>query len=89
VKNASQFELFDRSQPAAVECSGPELGALLASLRERGAVVLGMASVCVSRWRLSLGWTTQKARRQTDRRAGAGIGKVNSLRPPLPATAGR
>jgi hypothetical protein len=55
-ENAKQPTLFDREQPSAVECSGPELGALLASLRERGAVVLGMTSICVSSWRLSLDW---------------------------------
>jgi hypothetical protein len=53
-KNALQPGLFDREQTNAIECSGAELGALLASLRERGAVVLGMASVCcpagVFRW---------------------------------------
>ena len=55
-KNALQPGLFDREQTNAIECSGAELGALLDSLREHGAVVLGMTSVCVSRWRLSLDW---------------------------------
>jgi hypothetical protein len=56
VKNALQSTLFDHEQPSVMECSGPELGALLADLKARGAVVLGMASICVSRWRLSLEW---------------------------------
>jgi hypothetical protein len=55
-KNALQLDPYEREQPSAVECSGPELAALLADLKARGAVVLGMASICVSRWRLSLEW---------------------------------
>ena len=57
MKSALQAELFDVEQPRVMECAGPELGALLASLRERGAVVLGMTSICVSSWRISLEWT--------------------------------
>ena len=68
-KNAVQPGLFDREQPNVIECFGAELPALLASLRERGAVVLGMASVCVSRWRLSLDWPTQKPATRFESRA--------------------
>jgi hypothetical protein len=56
MENAKQTSLFETEFPRSLECSGAELPALLASLRERGAVVLGMTSVCVSRWRLSLDW---------------------------------
>jgi hypothetical protein len=56
VKSALQPTLFDHEQPSVMECSGPELCALLASLRNRGCIVLGMTSICVSRWRLSLDW---------------------------------
>jgi hypothetical protein len=56
MKNAFEPGLFDREQPSAIECSGTELAALLDLLRTRGCIVLGMASICVSRWRLSLEW---------------------------------
>jgi hypothetical protein len=51
--------LIDNDQPGALECSGAELITLLASLKARGAIVCGMASVCVSRWRLSIHWPQQ------------------------------
>ena len=54
--NAKQTDLFEAEQPSAVECSGSELAALLASLRGRGAVVLCMTVICTSRYRLTLGW---------------------------------
>ena len=51
-----QLPLFAASRPTALECSGSELAALLASLRGRGAVVLCMTVICTSRYRLTLGW---------------------------------
>lgn len=48
--------LFDHVQPATVECSGPELAALIADLKARGAVVLGMARLCGANYRLMLHW---------------------------------
>jgi hypothetical protein len=47
------------NQPRTLECSGSELAGLLADLKARGCIVLGMASICVSRWRLSLAWPDQ------------------------------
>ena len=57
--SAMQPSLFDREQPAAVECHGAELAALVESLRARGAIILSMTSICVSSWRLSLDWPNQ------------------------------
>ena len=54
--NPKQISLFDREQPTELECSGSELAALLASLRERGAVVLCLAVTCISSYRLTLAW---------------------------------
>jgi hypothetical protein len=54
--NTRQQSLFDREQPAAVECCGTELLPLLAELKERGAVPFAMTAICVGRWRLSLDW---------------------------------
>jgi hypothetical protein len=50
-------------KPGTLECSGAELVALLASLRARGAIVLGMTSICVSRWRLSIEWPIDRQTR--------------------------
>jgi hypothetical protein len=55
--NTAKPTLFDASQPRQVEVSGPDLPALLADLKTRGCIVLGMTSICVSRWRLSLDWS--------------------------------
>jgi hypothetical protein len=53
----------DWTRPTTLECSGAELAGLLADMKARGCIVLGMASVCVSRWRLSLDWrNTEKSR---------------------------
>jgi hypothetical protein len=69
MKSAFQPSLFESEFPRSLECSGAELGALLADLKARGAVVLGMASVCVSRWRLSLDWPIQKPATRFESRA--------------------
>jgi hypothetical protein len=58
--NPKQISLFDREQPTELECSGSELAALLASLRERGAVVLCLAVTCISSYRLTLAWPELK-----------------------------
>jgi hypothetical protein len=63
MKTASQPTLPGvTDNPAVVECSGGELAGVLASIRERGGIVCSMASVCVSRWRLSLQWTPETFR---------------------------
>jgi hypothetical protein len=48
--------LFDSEFPRSIECAGGELSALIADLKARGAVVMGMTVICVSRYRLSLYW---------------------------------
>jgi hypothetical protein len=48
--------LFDSEFPRLIECNGGELDGLIYDLKERGAVVMGMAVICVSRYRLSLYW---------------------------------
>jgi hypothetical protein len=50
---------LNREHPASLEVAGSELVDVLASLKARGAIVCGMASVCVSRWRLSIHWPQQ------------------------------
>ena len=57
----NQPTLFDAEQPAAVECSGPELQGVLVSLRARGATVYSMTAICVGRWRLNLQWPPVKS----------------------------
>jgi hypothetical protein len=54
--SAKQPSLFDHEQPAAVECAGAELSALLADLKSRGAIPFAMTAICPGRWRLSLDW---------------------------------
>jgi hypothetical protein len=56
MKSALQPSLFDAEQPAAVECAGAELSALLADLKLRGAVPFAMTAICPGRWRLFLDW---------------------------------
>lgn len=53
---AKQPGLFDAEKPRSIECAGGELLPLIADLKARGAVVAGMAVICVSRYRLSLYW---------------------------------
>ena len=48
--------LFDSEFPRLIECAGGELDGLINELKERGAVVMAMTVVCVSRYRLSLYW---------------------------------
>ena len=48
--------LFDSEFPRSIECVGGELAALIADLKARGAVVMGMTVICLSRYRLSLYW---------------------------------
>jgi hypothetical protein len=58
------------NQPRTLECSGSELAGLLADLKARGCIVLGMTSICVSRWRLSLDWPDQQGTPRTGRPTG-------------------
>ena len=56
MKSALQPSLFDAEQPAAVECAGAELSALLSALRERGAIAYAMVTTCPGSYRLLLDW---------------------------------
>jgi hypothetical protein len=56
MKSALQTTLFDREQPSAIECRGAELSALLAALRERGAIAYAMVTTCPGSYRLLLDW---------------------------------
>ena len=38
--------LFDSEFPRSIECNGGELSAVIADVKARGAVVLGMAVIC-------------------------------------------
>jgi hypothetical protein len=49
----------DWTQPSTLECNGAESAGLLADLKARGCIVLGMAVADVSGWRLSLDWPNQ------------------------------
>jgi len=48
--------LFDREQPTTIECTGGELSALIADLKARGCIILGMAAICGANYRLMLHW---------------------------------
>jgi hypothetical protein len=56
MKSALQPSLFDAEQPAAVECAGAELSALLADLKSRGAITFAMTAICPGSWRIFLDW---------------------------------
>ena len=60
MNTTKQLVLFAADRPTEIEVSGGELATVLADLKARGCTVLGMASVCISRWRLSLDWSKQK-----------------------------
>jgi hypothetical protein len=59
MNTAKQFNLFEKQFPRSLECSGPDLPALLADLKTRGCIVLGMTVVKTGRWLLSLQWPTR------------------------------
>jgi hypothetical protein len=61
VKSALQADLFEAENPRLIECSGGELLPLVAGLKARGCIVLGMAAICVNRWRLTLDWPKQNS----------------------------
>jgi hypothetical protein len=54
-----QASLFDAEKPRAIECAGGELSPLIADLRARGAVVLGMTTIRNATYRLALFWPDQ------------------------------
>jgi len=56
MKTAAQPTLFDREQPASIECHGSELAAVCADLKARGCVVHGMTVICPGSYRLALYW---------------------------------
>jgi len=54
--DTKQPTLFDQLQPRSLEVAGGDLVAVLKSLKERGAHVIGMVSVNNSGWQLSIEW---------------------------------
>jgi hypothetical protein len=56
---AKQPGLFDSEFPRSIECVGGELLPLIADLKARGAVVLGMTAICNANYRLALHWPNQ------------------------------
>ena len=56
---AKQPGLFDSGFPRSIECNGGELAGVIADLKARGAVVLGMAAICNATYRLALHWPNE------------------------------
>jgi len=54
----TQSDLFS-DRPRSIEVAGPELVALLDSLRHAGAIVHAIDAICNATWRLSVHWPNE------------------------------
>jgi hypothetical protein len=57
--STKQPGLFDSEFPRSIECGGGELSGVIADVKARGAVVLGMTAICNAHYQLALHWPNQ------------------------------